>query len=69
MEGHDEKLKRIAIILILLMVIGFLSFTFVSKQIVSDAEALPIKTIDFAQIKDGEYRGTIRFFRSMYPLK
>lgn len=57
-----KMLKKIAVILVVLVVIGFLGFKFVSNKIISDAKALTIEEIDFAQLKDGEYPGNYKIF-------
>ncbi|MGI6348891.1 MAG: FMN-binding protein [Eubacteriales bacterium] len=57
-----KKLKKIAFFLIVLIIIGFLSLKFVSNKIVSNAEALPVKEINFEQIEDGQYIGNYEIF-------
>lgn len=57
-----KKLKKIAFFLIALIIMGFLSLKFVSNKIVSNAEALPVKEINFEQIEDGQYIGNYEIF-------
>lgn len=57
-----KKLKKIAFFLIVLIIVGFLSLKFVSNKIVSNAEALPVKEINFEQIEDGQYIGNYEIF-------
>lgn len=57
-----KKLKKIAFFLIVLIIIGFLSLKFISNKIVSNAEALPVKEINFEQIEDGQYIGNYEIF-------
>lgn len=52
------KLKKTAIVLMVIIIIAFPAFKLASVKIVSDAEALSIEKIDFSQIKDGQYTGS-----------
>ena len=57
-----KTLKKIAVILIILVVIGFLGFKLAANKIISDAKALSFEEIDSGQLKDGEYLGNYEIF-------
>ena len=57
-----KTLKKIAVILIILVVIGFLGFKLVANKIISDAKVLTFEEIDSGQLKDGEYLGNYEIF-------
>lgn len=57
-----KRLKNIAIVLLLIVVISVLGFKLVSNRLVSNAKAIEVEEVDLSQIKDGEYLGSFEIF-------
>jgi uncharacterized protein with FMN-binding domain len=57
-----QKFKKTAVILAAFIVIVVLSLVLIANRIVSDAKALSVEAIDFAQMADGQYFGHYEIF-------
>lgn len=57
-----KTFKKVLIILLVIVVIGFLGFKLAANKLISDAKALTIEEIDLSNVKDGEYLGNYEIF-------
>lgn len=57
-----KTFKKVLIILLVIIVIGFLGFKLAANKLISDAKALTIEEIDLSNVKDGEYTGNYKIF-------
>ena len=52
-----STIKRIVLILLVIILLGFVGGKIVSHKIVSHAESLSVEEIDLSKVKDGKYLG------------